>query len=206
MWEYYQSQRPGQVQVLGPDIFNGTASQLDGFRVQTGATYPLLLNGGTGAGDEDLDSPTTYGQVDNYVVINKQGVIRYHAYDYWPHGNRYHLDELRGTIDSLVSNVAGADDLIPRAYMLNAAPNPFRGSTTLELTNPGPSEVPARVTAYDAAGRRVATLWDGLAPRGRTEVSWDGRSESGAAMGAGVYIVRAEIGGVRLSRRIVRVR
>ena len=148
------------MQVLGPDIYNGSAAQLDGFRTQTGATYPLLLNGGLGAGNEDLDSPATYGQWDNYVIINKQGVIRYHAYDYWPHGNRYHLDELRGTIDSLVTTVVGIDDRRPRAYSLEAAPNPFRERATLALMNPGPSGSHARVTVHDVAGRRVATLWD----------------------------------------------
>ena len=138
------------------------------------------------------------------MVVNKQGVIRYHAADFWPHGNRYHLDELRGTIDSLVTNLVGVDDRRPRAYLLVAAPNPFRATTTLEFTNPGPGEVHARVTVHDLAGRRVATLWDAPA-RARTSLSWDGRSESGVAMGPGVYLVRAEIGSVRLARLLVRL-
>jgi len=205
VWEYYQSRNPGQVQMLGPDLYNGNSSQLDGFRAQTGATYPLLLSGASGSGNENLLIP--YGQWDNYVVINKQGVIRYHAYDRWPHGNRYHLNEIRGAVDTLVTNLVGVgDDLVPRSYFLNVAPNPFHGSTTLELTNPTARDIPARITVHDVAGRLVATLWNAPAPRGRTLISWDGRSESGSAMGPGVYIVRANLGGMSLSRRVVRVR
>jgi hypothetical protein len=88
--------------VLGPDLYNGNSAQLTGFRDQTGATFPLLLNGASGAGNENLFIP--YGQYDNYVVINKQGIIRYHAYDLWSHGNRYHLDEIRAAVDSLVTD------------------------------------------------------------------------------------------------------
>ncbi len=192
---------------MGADCFNGTSTQLNGFRTTTGATYPLLLCGACGTGDEILWSPTVYGDRDNWVVINKQGVIRYHAYDFYSYGNRYHLDELRGTIDSLVSSPVNVDEgLAPRAYMLDAAPNPFREQTTLEFTNPSATEAPARVTVHDIAGRLVASLWDAPAPRGRTTVSWDGRSNSGAAMGPGIYVVRAEVGRVRLTRRLVHIR
>ena len=59
------------MQVIGVDTWNGTQAQLRSFKNTTGATYPLLLNGGlaTGGNVEAL-----YGTYDNYIVINKQGI------------------------------------------------------------------------------------------------------------------------------------
>lgn len=198
---YYQSNN--QVQVLGPDVWNGNPAQLTQFKVQTGATYPLLLQGGSGAGNENLLIP--YGEQDNYVVLNKQGIIRYHAVDLWPHGNRYHPNDLHACIDSLMTNVAEVGPA-PATLALAAMPNPFRGATTLELANPGASAMHARVEVLDVVGRRVARLWDAPVAPGRTRIEWNGRSEAGFSMAPGVYLVSAEVGGAQLTRRLVRVR
>jgi hypothetical protein len=193
--------------VLGPDLWNGTAAQVENFKNTTSATYPLLLNSGMGnPGNENLYVP--YETWDNYAVINKQGVLRYLASKRWPHGSRYHLDEIRGCVDSLVSmpavDVGGG--LTAGRFTLNAAPNPFRAATAIELANPSTVALEGRVTVHDLAGRRIATPWSGMAAPGVTRLSWDGRGEAGARMGPGVYLIRAEVGGVRLTRRVVIVR
>lgn len=48
-----------------------------------------------------------------------------------------------------------------------------------------------RLDAYDLAGRRLVTLFDAWAPAGVGERDWDGRDESGRALPAGAYFVRA---------------
>src|SRR5207249_11546484 len=121
LWQHYNMADPGQVEVLGPDLFDGTAAQLTQFRNSTGATFPLLLNGSSGTGNENLF--TVYGDRDNYAVINKQGIVRYNAWDHWPYGNRYHLDELTGTIDSLVASpLAVGPAGMAHGFALMAAP------------------------------------------------------------------------------------
>lgn len=184
-------------------MFNGTNAQLSEFGTFTHATYPLCLNASFGNGNEDWYIP--YVDRDNWVVINKQGIIRYHAADRWPYGSRYHLNEIRGAIDSLVTNplVNVNDDLTRLGYALKAGPSPFRSSLAIEFTNPASTELDAHVTVHDVAGRRVATLWGGPSPRGRTRVSWDGRTANGSPSGPGLYFIRSEVGGVRLSRRVV---
>ena len=202
IWQHYQGTNPGQVVVLGPDCFNGTATQLNQFKSSTGATYPLLLNGTLGSGNEDLFVP--YGDRDNYAVINKAGIVRYHAFDHWPYGNRYHLNELRGCIDSLVSAPAGVgDEPGASGFGLSAAPNPFRGIITLELANPTRQPLDASLEVFDLTGRRVARLWNSPAPPGVTPIAWSGEREGGARLAPGVYLVRARIGGARLSRRVL---
>ena len=203
MWQYYQSLNPGQVQVLGIDLYNGTSSQLTSFKSQTGATYPLFMNGALATGG-NLYTP--YGQFDNYVVINKQGIIRYHAYNLWPHGNRYHLNEIRACVDSLVTSTLGVGDAEgPFGLAIRSFPNPAAGETTVELVVPsGP--VPARVTVHDLAGRIVATLLDGPVAAGTLRLRWNGRGASGEPLAPGVYLMHAVAGGRAADRRIVRIR
>lgn len=81
---------------------------------------------------------------------------------------------------------------------LVAAPSPFRGATTITLTTPVANRV--RVDVLDALGRTVAVLHDGPVADERP-LHLDGR-----ALPAGVYTVRARGEGVRLFRRIVRLR
>ena len=203
LWQYYKQTRPGQVQLLGVDMYNGTESQLRTFRSSTGATYPLLLLGASPTGGNLLDD---YGPNDNYVVINKQGICRLNTYPMWAHGSRYRLTEIRACVDSLVTtpaDVPGARG--PSAHTLRSAPNPFRTVMEIEFSNPGTIPRAARVTVHDLAGRLIATLWEGTAPGGLTRVEWDGRARGGIAVGPGVYVVRSEVGGVVLTRRVVRI-
>jgi hypothetical protein len=89
----------------------------------------------------------------------------------------------------------------PRVFSLHpAAPNPFHKSTTLEFDLPRESH--ARLVMYDAAGRAVATLADGVLPAGRHHRAWNGSGANGRRLGAGVYFVRLETG-ERLARRKV---
>ena len=69
VWKDYQE--GGQFVLLGVDIWNGTANQVDiVYRQGTHTTYPLLLEGGKVARQYELDR-------ENYVVVDHEGVIRY---------------------------------------------------------------------------------------------------------------------------------
>jgi hypothetical protein len=59
------------------------------------------------------------------------------------------------------------------------------------------------VDAFDAAGRHLRTIASGWRDAGRGEVAWDLRDDSGRPVGAGVYLLRARIGGVVWTRRLV---
>jgi peroxiredoxin len=203
IWQYYQNTYPGQVQVVGVDLWNKTPNENGAFKTQTGATYPILLYG-----DQDPGGifTTLYGPWDNFVVVNKQGIVRYHADIAWDHGNRYHPNEIKACVDSLVSNTVGVDPITPLGPSLRAAPNPFRDATTVELSHPGPAATSARVTVHDVTGRRIATLHDGPLAVGTTYASWNGRSETGGSAAAGVYLIRAQIGPKQLVQRVAYLR
>jgi flagellar hook capping protein FlgD len=204
IYQHYQTTNPGEVVVIGADLFNCAQSGLGGFKQNTGATYPLLLLASVNTGG---NIQTLYGERDHYVVINKQGIVRYQANDRWPYGDGYHLDEIRGCVDSLVTPVnVGVDGAPGAEFALRAAPIPSGSTVAIVLSNPTGRTAAARVTVHDLAGRRVATLLDGPAAPGATTLKWNGRDRDGRAAASGVYQVRAEIAGRMLARRIALVR
>ena len=105
------------------------------------------------------------------------------------------------------TNVAGVDPAdAPRHAMLQAArPNPFQGRTVLAYDLPRQGRVVLRI--YDVSGRFVRSLVPGVVQEaGHHSVEWDGRDESGAVTGAGLYFGRLEAGGESDVRRVVRIR
>jgi flagellar hook assembly protein FlgD len=89
---------------------------------------------------------------------------------------------------------------------LRVGPGPSRTGVDIELVNPAGPALRASVTVSDLAGRKMATLLDGATAPGPTTLRWDGRDLAGRPVAAGIYHVRAEIAGVRLTRRIALVR
>jgi len=85
--------------------------------------------------------------------------------------------------------------------LASVSPNPFTGTTTIELAMPAPGQV--RVEVYDLRGRLVSVLSRGPMPRGRSGMVWNGRDETGAPVGSGVYFLRIEALGRQEVRKVV---
>jgi len=178
-----------------------TISGTRSFKNTTGATYPILLDGWSATGGNFF---TLYGTWDNYIVVNKTGIVRYHARLIHAHGDAYHVNEIRATVDSLIDMTVGVPPAGGEAgWRLSAGPSPFTSSTTVTFVNPSGGPVPLRVSVFDLAGRRLASLHDGLAPGGISRFAWDGRAESGQGLAPGVYVIVADSGTLRLERRVV---
>ncbi len=93
---------------------------------------------------------------------------------------------------------------IPRHFALNPNyPNPFNPSTVIPYHLGEAGHV--RLVIYNTLGQRIRTLMDGVREAGPHTVQWDGRSDAGVGAGAGVYIVRMEVGGFVQSRKMVMV-
>jgi hypothetical protein len=101
---------------------------------------------------------------------------------------------------------AGSDDVVAAAAPLSfrlspGRPNPFREGTSFEYALPAPDVVEA--TVYDAAGRLVRRLAHGPQASGVHELRWNGRNDSGAVVGSGVYFLRLRAGSGALLRKVV---
>lgn len=88
--------------------------------------------------------------------------------------------------------------------VLDVHPQPTRGSVDLGFRLPAPGE--ARVSFYDAEGRRVGRLPPAERPAGVWRVRWEGRDQRGRPLPAGVYFAVIEFGGERRAARIVLTR
>ncbi|MEO5989456.1 MAG: FlgD immunoglobulin-like domain containing protein [Candidatus Eisenbacteria bacterium] len=201
MWQYYKTAWPGKVQVLGADVLDGTIAQLNLFKSQSGVTYPLMRDCYVSFSHPE-NFWRYYGERDHFAVVDQQGIVRYNSALLWPYGQGYKLSEIRACVDSLLTQSVAVEGALPLTFALAAAPNPARGSLTVTLASPRELDA-CRVAVHDLAGRRMATLWDGPLPAGRRELTWDVRDDAAARVAPGMYLVLADAGGTRFTRRIV---
>ena len=127
--------------------------------------------------------------------------------------------ESHGFMDVIVENNTGGDHLrlsyspcsgsnldAPNSSrtggrpVLTVSPTPARSNTTIRFTVERPRS--AELSIFDAAGRRIATLAEGVA-EGAREVVWDLRDRRGQRVPAGFYVARLEIGDERSSAGII---
>lgn len=84
-------------------------------------------------------------------------------------------------------------------------PNPFRDRALLVLSVSRPDRV--SIDVFDPRGRVIRRLIGSrpMAP-GAHPIAWDGKADDGSDCAAGLYFVRASLGGDRFYARVVRVR
>ena len=80
-------------------------------------------------------------------------------------------------------------------------PNPFNPITTIRFS--GPSGMPVRIDIYDASGRAVTSLFNGVSEGGAVEVQWNGRSADGTPAGSGIYFCRLTAGKQTVTRKML---
>lgn len=113
-----------------------------------------------------------------------------------PDGIVFALGEEVGSTTSAGDRVAAGLALAP------ARPNPARAGVTLDFSLPAAGR--ARLTAFDLAGRRLATLADRDYAAGSYSVTWDLRDDAGRPVSPGLVFVRLETAeGARGARVLV---
>ena len=96
-------------------------------------------------------------------------------------------------------------DAVPsRIELTGARPNPFGSSTEIAFLLPAQMRV--SVVVYDVSGRRVRTLVDRALPAGRHQANWDGRTDDGQSVSAGVYFYTFQAGDHRETRKLLHFR
>jgi hypothetical protein len=88
-------------------------------------------------------------------------------------------------------------------WLQQNSPNPFSSSTTLRFALPEKAAVSVRI--YDARGRMVASICEGVLEPGLHEVSWAGLASDGRRVAPGVYWCHLTTGARSASRAMVLV-
>ena len=120
---------------------------------------------------------------------------------------RYWLAELTRTGGVMwygPAEAGSADGSASALALAPSRPNPFRVSSRISFTLPRPGR--ATLCIFDASGRVVRTVVDGLLAAGPHEAIWDGRNERGEAAAVGVYFCRLDAMGERRTHKLVLAR
>ncbi len=88
-----------------------------------------------------------------------------------------------------------AGDIAKLALLNRAVPNPFSASMSYSFQVTEGSAQSVDVGVYNVAGRLVSRLAAGERAPGVHTLTWDGRGEDGSRVAAGVYFVKARVGG-----------
>ena len=91
--------------------------------------------------------------------------------------------------------------LIPKLPTLAAFPNPTNLSATVqfELAEEGRAEL----TVYNLRGQLVRTLYSDIARAGPIKITWDGATEKGIPLPAGIYFLRLAAARQAVSQKLV---
>ena len=80
-------------------------------------------------------------------------------------------------------------------------PNPFAGATRFSIALTQHAELD--VAVYELNGRKVATLWKGIAMAGTRDLVWRRTRDDGSVVPSGVYFIRATSGGESRSTKVL---
>lgn len=117
---------------------------------------------------------------------------------------QYYMDVIYDEFGALAGGSASATAR-PSLILTQNSPNPFRPGTVIGYAIPAATYV--ELLVFDVAGRRVATLVDGVvSPAGYHEVAWDGSSDAGREVPSGVYFYRMTAAGKTFTQKMVIVR
>lgn len=185
------------------------------------------------AGIPQPQTSTPYGSGDVYLRIGKMGNSA--AMFFSSDGSIWHLHGTIASLNFAVSSVglvafdgsepasasvanydyfqvavpspATGIDVVPdgREVVLHQnVPNPFSPATTIPFMLGREERVLLGV--YDAGGKLVRVLVDGVTPAGRHDLVWDGRDNAGNAVAAGVYFVRLRAGSYGATKKLAIIR
>ena len=90
----------------------------------------------------------------------------------------------------------------PKEFSLSPAyPNPFNPETTISFGLPFDSEL--NISIYNLMGQKVSTLTSGYFTAGFHNVTWNGISDDGVHVSAGVYLYTIETGEFREMKKMI---
>ncbi len=122
----------------------------------------------------------------------------------WNHANL--ATNVETIITSLMGNPAavGGESNGAGAHLALRLPSPSLGAVQIGFHLPAAAAV--NLALFDSQGRRIRQLSAAPWPAGEHELAWDGRSDRGQSVPAGIYYVRLQANGETSSRPLLMVR
>jgi len=104
-------------------------------------------------------------------------------------------DTIQTPMDSIsIATSAIENNIIPSSFELaQNYPNPFNAQTSITFSLSASADIGLNI--YDISGRRIASLYDGLASAGTHSTIWDGKNGAGNSVSSGIYFYSLCING-----------
>ncbi|MBL8027639.1 MAG: T9SS type A sorting domain-containing protein, partial [Fibrobacteres bacterium] len=102
----------------------------------------------------------------------------------------YALDNIPGLTEHSTKLEAALNR--QKTAVISANPNPFNPSSRISITLPSTTEM--RLAVYDANGRFVKELFNGIRLSGTHNFTWNGTNTSGIKVSTGLYFYRLTAG------------
>jgi hypothetical protein len=168
------------VELTGAFITDSNQLRVNVYRAEGGFSEPVRYR------TVELDGVTEFRYVDSFVEPGET--------------YRYHIGVLDRDGEFMSPTMEVTIPTAETALFQNE-PNPFNPTTTISFVLPTAQR--ARLSVYDASGKLVRTLVDGVTGYGTHHIEWDGTDNLGNEVGSGVYFYRLEAGKFQQSRKMV---
>ncbi|UCF70306.1 MAG: aminotransferase class I/II-fold pyridoxal phosphate-dependent enzyme [candidate division WOR-3 bacterium] len=128
-------------------------------------------------------------------------------------GMPQHIRVSTGTIDEMQQFIVALGEILGQTPgggdstifgLSRVYPNPFSQQCTIRISIWGGERV--RLVIYDASGRKVQALVNGVLQSGTHDIIWDGKDVHGRSVPSGVYVIHLMQGEFAESRRVTLVR
>lgn len=167
--------------------------------IHTGGSH--TVTNGTGAADPNagtlFDAPLNGSNPTFQHVFTTPGIVPYFCRIHEGFGMKGTV-----TVQSTVDVPAGSGF---HYALMQAAPSPFRNTTTIHYSIAQPGHV--QLLVFDAAGRQARILVDEYVSKpGERGVRWDGRGDSGEQLPAGVYFYELTTGSFNATLKMILAR
>ena len=130
--------------------------------------------------------------------------LRPHTGDIWTVHCSGPTTPSEGAVATFILTPAVPDDGL--AHLLQNFPNPFGTSGTKIHYQVSGSGAEVNLKVYNITGQLVKALVSGYRAPGYYQAVWNGRSENGHRVSAGIYIYRLETAGKAVSRRMILIK
>lgn len=179
-------------------ISSQSVSTIEHFIEDQGITFPILRDSG---GRVYSDFALLGGQspYPRDFIIDPQGVIRFADTEYDP-GTM--ITVIESLIGSKTASTSDKPEEVPKEIaVLNAYPNPFNSSLTIEVVNGIDQSV--EIDIYDITGRKADSIYSGWLNSGRHRFQWLAMDQSYQTIGSGIYVVILRGDRATVSKRVV---
>jgi flagellar hook assembly protein FlgD len=102
-----------------------------------------------------------------------------------------------------VDSTSNEDQVNAATFSMTAMPNPFQGSTSLQMKSLPNSEI--KLSVYNMRGQMVRAWTVNSDISGQAILTWDAKDAKGNRADSGIYLYKMESGGKSITGKLIKL-